>query len=211
MCIPSPKDRTPVGRNVRRRDDGNVDKNSPMTGFRGSLFTSPTGLYAQFIPACFISSADASVMRSATSGEPAAASAIAPGLSTQRGSHQRNEDCCSLRTDNWVPASLLRASLNADTRPAAASSIVVSSPIVSHEIGSLSQTVFLICPNHQRTFVPSILRYLLQLLHECMHLLCACPHVRQSNISAGSGGILCTLRFMRMIFLPHNRVIRTHS
>ena len=161
MCIPSPKDRTPVGRNVRRRDDGNVDKNSPMTGFRGSLFTSPTGLYAQFIPACFISSADASVMRSATSGEPAAASAIAPGLSTQRGSHQRNEDYCSLRTDNWVPASLLHASLNADTRPAAASSIVVSSPIVSHEIGSLSQTVFLICPNHQRTFVPSILRYLL--------------------------------------------------
>lgn len=63
--------------------------NEPMTGFRGSLFTSPTGLYAQFIPASFSSSADASVTRSATSGEPVAASAIAPGLSTRR-SHQRN-------------------------------------------------------------------------------------------------------------------------
>jgi hypothetical protein len=93
------------------------DKNGPMTGFRGSLFTSPTGLYAQFIPASLSSSADASVTRSATSGEPVAASAIAPGLSTRR-SHQRNlfKNTFLARTDNWVPASSL---LKADTRPAA--------------------------------------------------------------------------------------------
>ena len=54
-------------------------------------------------------------------------------LSTQGDSHQCNEDHCSVRTDNWVPASLLRASLNADTRPAAASSIVVSFSTASHE------------------------------------------------------------------------------
>ena len=63
-----------------------------MIGFRGSLFTSPTGLYAQFIPASFSSSADASVTRSATSGEPVAASAIAPGLLSTRRPHQRNQE-----------------------------------------------------------------------------------------------------------------------
>ena len=100
-CIPSPKDHTPAGRNVRWCDDGSVNKkNEPMTGFRKSLFTSPTGLYAQFILVCFSSSADASVMRSTTSGEPAAASAIAPGLSMPGGSHQCNEDYCLLHTDN---------------------------------------------------------------------------------------------------------------
>ena len=56
----------------------------PITGFRGSIFTSATGLYTQLMPANLTSRAEASDMRSARSGEPVAASAIAPGLQSCR-------------------------------------------------------------------------------------------------------------------------------
>ena len=52
----------------------------PITGFRESVFTSATGLYTQLTPTAFSSAAEAAPTRSARSGEPVAASAIAPGL-----------------------------------------------------------------------------------------------------------------------------------
>ena len=63
-----------------RASNRDVGTNRPMTGFRGSLFTSATGLYVQFKPTSFSSRADASDTRSARSGEPVAPRAIAPGL-----------------------------------------------------------------------------------------------------------------------------------
>lgn len=54
--------------------------NKPMTGLPVSLFTPAAALYARLIPTGFNSHADASVMRSVKSGDPAIASAIAPVL-----------------------------------------------------------------------------------------------------------------------------------
>jgi hypothetical protein len=85
---PSPKERTPETAFSHARDPSCVI-HSPMTGFRGSEFTSATGLYTQLIPASFSSFAAAADTCSATSGTPAAANAIAPGLDRdgEEGSH----------------------------------------------------------------------------------------------------------------------------
>lgn len=72
----------------------------PITGLRGSEFTSATGLYAQLIPASFISLAVASEHDFAMPGSPVAASAIAPGLVIL----SSDLPILYTRTYNWVPA-----------------------------------------------------------------------------------------------------------
>jgi hypothetical protein len=54
--------------------------NLPMTGFFESVLTSATGLYTQLIPTILSSVAEAHDTSSASSTDPLAASAIAPGL-----------------------------------------------------------------------------------------------------------------------------------
>jgi len=63
--------------NIRLR---NLEHHVPITGFLGSVFTSATGLYTQLIPVILISFAVAAATFSASSAEPVAAIAMAPGL-----------------------------------------------------------------------------------------------------------------------------------
>lgn len=65
---------------TKRQNEGHL----PMTGFLGSVLTSATGLYAQFIPQSLSSFAEAAETFSARCGDPVADRAIAPGLMTPR-------------------------------------------------------------------------------------------------------------------------------
>lgn len=89
----------------------------PITGFLGSEFTSASGEYVQFIPTAFNSFAVAAVTCSANSGEPADASAIAPGLQNRVALRQTRYSLCvrECATYNWVPTD---GELNAETKPA---------------------------------------------------------------------------------------------
>lgn len=86
-----------------------------MTGFLESEFTSATGLYAQLIPTIFSSLAHAAATSSARSGEPVAASAMAPGLNRNQHKNFRRSLVVGCREAyNCVPAV---GELKADTRP----------------------------------------------------------------------------------------------
>jgi len=84
---------------------------SPMTGFFESVLTSATGLYTQLIPTIFSSLADAYDTSSASSTDPLAASAIAPGLNQVV--NKIFHSFCIKKTYKTVPAA---GELNAETR-----------------------------------------------------------------------------------------------